>query len=347
MTTITIIGAGMMGTALCWPLADNHHQIRLVGTPLDEDIIASLLNTGEHPRLQQVVPLGVVPYPHTKLAQAVQGADLVVSGVSSFGVHWFATEAGKFLSPSVPVISVTKGLFDQPDGLLLTVPEMTNAWFPVELQGITSLNAIGGPCIAQELAARRHTGTIFCGQNPDALNWIASLFQTDYYHVRTSTDVTGVEVCAALKNPYALGINLVIGEHEDLDDDGLARRFNPQAALFAQSLTEMRLIVKRLGGDTHQVYGLPGAGDLYVTVFAGRTARLGKLLGKGIPYPEARQMLAGETLETVEIISNTARATDAWLQTEKQTGRIFPCCATWRTLLQGTAKAIPWDKFFR
>jgi len=36
---VTIIGAGMMGSALAFPAAENGHEVRLVGSPLDDDII--------------------------------------------------------------------------------------------------------------------------------------------------------------------------------------------------------------------------------------------------------------------------------------------------------------------
>ena len=51
MGIITIIGAGMMGTALTWPLRDNKNEVRLVGTHLDTDIINSIKKNGIHPKL--------------------------------------------------------------------------------------------------------------------------------------------------------------------------------------------------------------------------------------------------------------------------------------------------------
>ena len=39
MATITVICAGMMGTAITYPAAHNGHTIRLVGSPLDNEII--------------------------------------------------------------------------------------------------------------------------------------------------------------------------------------------------------------------------------------------------------------------------------------------------------------------
>ena len=84
--------------------------------------------------------------------------------------------------------------------------------------------------------------------------------------------------------------------------------YNPQAALFAQSCLEMGRLVKLLGGDPSLAGTLPGAGDLYVTIFGGRTRRLGTLLGRGVPFAEAREMLHGVTLEAVAIIRCVADA---------------------------------------
>ena len=50
---------------------------------------------------------------------------------------------------------------------------------------------------------------------------------------------------------------------------------------------------------------------MYVTCMGGRTIRLGTLLGKGHSYQEARRIMAGETLESVEIIRAMAKAIPA------------------------------------
>ena len=46
---------------------------------------------------------------------------------------------------------------------------------------------------------------------------------------------------------------------------------------------------------------LYGTGDLYVTVFGGRTRMIGTLLGRGMKYTQAREELKGVTLESVAI----------------------------------------------
>ena len=41
MSIITIVGAGQMGSAMCFPARSNGHEVRLVGTPLDREITVS------------------------------------------------------------------------------------------------------------------------------------------------------------------------------------------------------------------------------------------------------------------------------------------------------------------
>lgn len=47
MKTITIIGSGMMGSALAFPARENGNTVRLVGTPLDREIIDKIITEKE------------------------------------------------------------------------------------------------------------------------------------------------------------------------------------------------------------------------------------------------------------------------------------------------------------
>ena len=347
VATITIIGAGMMGTALCWPLRDNGQKVRLVGTFLDVDIINSLQLTGYHPTLQRQIPEGVQPYFDNQIEEALFDADLIVVGVNSLGVDWFAKTVGPYLHPGSMLIAVTKGLEDLPDGDLQIIPEAIMKRLPPGLQGQVSINAIGGPCIAHELAARRHTGVVFCGQNSADLQELRLLFATSYYHIWISTDVIGVEVCAALKNAYAMGVALAVGMMEQSGLDGLAAMYNPQAAIFAQSCFEMRRMLQITGGGVDNIGWLPAPGDLFVTVFGGRTLRLGRLLGQGFSFNEALSQLAGVTLESVEIITRIGRALNKLEARGIVQKDEFPLIRHLDKVINtGTKVNIPWDAFF-
>ena len=113
MSVITIIGAGMMGSALAFPARENGHTVRLTGTPLDREIIENCRKFDQHPKFDRPFPSGVEYYHFEEVNTALQNSDLIICGVSSFGVEWFAENVLPLLPAGIPVLSVTKGLLDQ------------------------------------------------------------------------------------------------------------------------------------------------------------------------------------------------------------------------------------------
>ena len=164
----------------------------------------------------------------------------------------------------------------------------------------------------------------------------------------TSTDLTGVEVAAALKNAYALAVRLGIGMMEEAQKTQPgARLYNLQSALFAQSTLEMRRLLKVLGGREEHAMWLPGPGDLYTTIFGGRTVMLGSLLGQGVPFPEARERLKGITLESVEITRRMGRALPKLEERGLLRRKDLPLiCHVYDILEHGKKVDLPLQEFF-
>ena len=336
MAIITVIGAGQMGAAMSIPARTNGHEVRLVGTPLDQDIITQAQESRWHGSLKRTLPEGTRFFPFAELPDALAGAHLIISGVSSFGVDWFREEILPALPQDIPVLSVTKGMLDMPDGTLLTYPEYYEEAMPGR-----AFCAVGGPCTSYELADRDQTTVVFCGRDTKLLQWMQSLLETPFYHVDVSTDVRGVECAVALKNAYALGVTLAVGMAEAIDG---VQHYNSQAALFGQSIREMRKLLALCGGgDDNIIYG---AGDLYVTIYGGRTRMLGTLLGRGLGIEEAMAQLSGITLESVVIATRTGRAVRQQIALGKAETRDFPLLLhIYDILSQGAAVDIPWGAF--
>ena len=340
MAKIVIIGAGMMGSAMSFPLRDNGHEVALVGTHLDRDIIDGLRRTQIHKSYQRRLPEGVTFYQIEELDEALQGAQVAVCGVSSFGVDWFGEQVLGRIPESVPVLSITKGLLDLPDGTLKTFPEVLSCYD----EGRHSLNAVGGPCTSYELCDRHQTCVAFCGSDMAVLRRLRALFSTSYYHITLSTDVMGVEAAVALKNAYAVGVSLAVGLAEAAEGEGCAPHYNAQAALFGQGVREMDRMLRLLGAGRQNI--AYAAGDLYVTVFGGRTRRLGALLGKGMTISEALDVLAGVTLESTSIAVRVARALRVRAARGEANLSDFPLMLHIDDLIAGRQTvAIPWDRF--
>lgn len=310
MANVTIVGAGLMGTAVAYPLTDNGHTVRLVGTHLDGDIIDNCQTKHFHPKLNRELPPGVTAFFIDDIAPAMDGADIIVSGVNSLGAHWIGQAIGPHLQPGQLIIAITKGLEATDTGDLVILPDVLAGELPEDIRDQVKLAAVGGPCIAGELAGRRHSCVVFGSRDGEAVAQLAATFGTDYYHIWKTTDLVGLEICAALKNAYTLGVGLAAGLLEKVGgpDSAQAYMHNLAAGIFAQGCIEMAYLARVLGGTPAFAHSLPGAGDLYVTAMGGRTVRLGRLLGLGHTMTEAREMMAGETLEAVEIVRAMGKA---------------------------------------
>ena len=306
MAVITIVGSGMMGSALAFPARENGNEVRLVGSPLDREIIDACIKTNRHPKLEKNFPDGVKYYQIEELELALDGADLLIGGVSSFGVEWFGDCVLPRVREDLPVLSVTKGLMDREDGALISYPDVWREKMTAIGKKL-SLNAIGGPCTSYELVAHDQTEVAFCGDDMDVLRRLKSWLATDYYHISLTTDVLGIESAVALKNGYALGIALTIGLNQKSFGIDSPLHYNSQAAVFGQAFKEMYKLLEMQGAWSLENIAV-GTGDLYVTVYGGRTRQIGILLGRGLDIDEAKAVLNGVTLESLVVAVRVARA---------------------------------------
>ena len=349
MTTVTVLGAGIMATALSWPLTDNGHEVRLVGTHLDREVIGSIKESGVHPNLDLEVPEGVRAYQLEDAEEAFNGAEIVMSGVNSFGVRWASEQFASLLKPGVMVIAVTKGMEADDEGNLRILPEVLAEQVPEDVREQVSWSAITGPAIAGEVAVRHDTCVVFTGEDMDVLDKLAATFRTDYYHVWTSPDFVGSEVCAAVKNCYAFGGGFMEGL---LDKEGKSeakyRRYNYGAALFGQGSRELRQWMEMLGGDPATAEGLPGIGDMFVTTMGGRNVKAGRYAGAGVPFSEVQnERMKGVTLEGVAAIRVIGGALEKLTERGAVRTRDFPLMRHLYEIVElNEPLDMPWEKFF-
>jgi len=233
---------------------------------------------------------------------------------------------------------------DMPDGRLLPYPYLWQEKLD-KLGKNLSLNAVGGPCTSYELVAHDQTEVAFCGKDLEVLAEIKQLMQTDYYHISLSTDVVGIESAVALKNGYALGIALTIGINQKNFGLDSELHFNSQAAVFGQAAKEMFTLLKLQGAENMNNFWV-GVGDLYVTVYGGRTRLVGILLGRGLNIDEARAELAGVTLESLVVAVRVARAMKVRAQKGEVDLSLLPLLMHVDEILTEKKPVdIPWESF--
>ena len=292
MKKIIIIGAGAMGSAFAVPCADNNNDVTIVGTHLEDDLIENInLNKQVHPTLKTQLPKEIKFESFEKLQSILQKKiDLIVVGVSSIGIEWLVKQISKNYSENLPIVLLTKGLsiFDNE---ISTLSDKIKKLLKKEGYKDINISAIKGPCLAAGLANKMRTGTVIANPNLNESQNLKKIISTNYYSTEISEDLTGVELSGAIKNIYSM----LIGASEGLSNSKAPKEIqskyflNTAASLIHRSISEMVEFVSHYGGKAETVYGLAGLGDLYVSVIGGRNSLMGRYLGEGYLYNDAKE----------------------------------------------------------
>ena len=292
MKKIIIIGAGAMGSAFAVPCVENENDVTIVGTHLEDDLIKDIIsNEYFHPGLKTKLPKEIKFVQFNELQPILEkDVDLIVAGISSIGIEWFAKQISKNYKKKLPIVLLTKGLSIVDNKLTTLSDKIKNI---LEKNGHSEINisAVKGPCLAAGLANKMRTGTVIANQDKNECQFLKNVISTNYYSTEISEDIYGVEISGAIKNIYSM----LIGASEGLSNSKATKELqskyylNTAASLIHRSISEMVEFVSHYGGKPETVYGLAGLGDLYVSAIGGRNSLMGKYLGEGYLYNEAKE----------------------------------------------------------
>ncbi len=286
-----------MGSALATPLRGAGFEVALWGTWLDDHLIAAGRAGDSHPRTDVLVAPGVEFFTSDELAAALDGADLAVIAVASVGVLEVARRALDGLVRTRAVLLTSKGFSPDAEGRVRLLPEALRDLAAEHGAQLPPVVAVGGPCKANEVAAGRWTASIFGCADRSVAEEAAASIRTDTYRAAVTDDEPGVEICAPMKNVYAIALGLADGLQER---DGEPYH-DLKAATFARALQEMVVLSAMVGARAETAMGLAGAGDLEVTGLSGRNKVYGARIGKGESATAAldEMVAANQTVEGV------------------------------------------------
>jgi len=301
MKKIIIIGAGAMSSAFAVPCVDNKNEVTVIGTHLENDLIDNInSNDHMHPGLNTKLPKEIKFRPFKEFQSIVEkDVDLIVAGISSVGIDWFVQQISSSYKKNLPIVLLTKGL-SVVDGKIITLSQKIKDLLKKEGHSDVNISAIKGPCLAAGLANKMRTGTVIANQDIKESELLKTIISTKYYSTEVSEDVTGVELSGAIKNIYSMLIGASEGlSNSDASNEIKSKYFlNTAASLIHRSISEMVEFVSHYGGKSETVYGLAGLGDLYVSAIGGRNSLMGKYLGEGYSYNDAKEKFMKKT--TVE-----------------------------------------------
>lgn len=203
------------------------------------------------------------------LAQAVEGAEIVLGVVPSEHARVIYKSALPHLLPEAAIVSATKGLdFPALERMTQMIASVVAERFPARVA------ALSGPSFAREAARGDPTAVVVASEDEALAAEIQEELAGPTFRLYTNTDVTGVELGGAVKNVIAIAAGVCVG---------LGLGHNSVAALITRGLAELTRLGCALGGRRETLSGLAGLGDLVLTCTGAlsRNRSVGVALGQG------------------------------------------------------------------
>ena len=230
------------------------------------------------------------------VAEAVDGADVVIMAVPSHGFRTVIETIRPSIPVDIPIVSLTKGI---ETGTLL---RMTQIVVEVLQADPDRVGVLTGPNLAREIALGQPAAAVIAMRDTDTATVLQHLLMSPTFRVYTNPDVAGCESAGALKNVMAIAAGMA---------HGLGYGDNSKAALVTRALAELTRLGIALGGKPLTFAGLAGMGDLIATCFSeqSRNRQVGVELGRGksIDQIVADMHMVAEGVKTTEAVLALAK----------------------------------------
>lgn len=266
---ITIIGAGAFGFAFAKLISENQLEKEIYLYDTNNDFIEHIKKTRKHPFFhgETILPENVVPT--IDIDRALEGVDLLVFAVPSRYLRDALGEIKKRLKKRPIFLSLVKGLE-------LKSGKTAYAILHEVMGKRARICVLSGGMIAREVTLEHPLSADLACRNKKLAKRIASMLWTDYFRVRTTTDIRGVAYAGAFKNVIAIGAGIF---------DGCGYGESSKSAFVSTAAKEMGALAWKLGArkKTYASGSQAWFGDLMTTCFgASRNRELGELIGKGM-----------------------------------------------------------------
>jgi glycerol-3-phosphate dehydrogenase (NAD(P)+) len=247
------------------------------------------------------------------MAEAIDGAGIVVMAAPSHGTRDVVRAATRFIRPDAIVVSATKGLEQH---TLFRVSEILEQ----ELQSGVRVAVVSGPSFASELARELPTAVSVASRDAAVVEAVQAEFRAPYFRLYGTSDIVGVEIGGALKNVIAIAAGLV---------EGLGLGHNALAGLITRGLAEISRLACAAGAQRETLSGLTGLGDLVLTCTSApsRNRRVGIELAHGRPLQDI--------IDGTRMVAEGVRTTRAALDLGARHGIELPIATQVAELLAG------------
>ena len=276
---VAILGTGAYGIALASVLHNNQNEVIMWSK------FSTEIEELDKKRTSSKLPSYTIPVEisfTTNMKDAIEGKELIVIAVPAAFVDDVAKELNSILKPNQHLCIASKGIEND---TCLFVDDVIRKYIDTK-----NLAVISGPSFAIDIVRKIPIGLSLGAQNSKTSSIVMQAFQNDYFKLRVTEDIKGIEICGSIKNVFAIAAGIL---------DGMQLPESTKAMFITESLHDIKELIYKLGGDKKTILSFAGFGDLLLTCTSSKSRNFsfGQLLGKKIPKDEIEDYKCSTTIE--------------------------------------------------
>ncbi len=260
---IIVLGAGTFGTAIANELSVNtENNVVLFSRNKEKVDEINSYNTNK----------SCFPNKHlTKQLKAcsdkefIRDADIVFIALPSSVIIENLIALKSFFKDDVLFVNLSKGLFERGVTIVESVKK------ELDTDNVVTLK---GPSFAVEVMEHADTLLTLGYTTKQQYETVNNIVKNTALHIDCTTDIRGVELLSVLKNIYAVVLGVVDAKYNSP---------NTRFMILTKAFSEVRVLLRSLGGSGDTLFLACGFGDLCLTSLndLSRNRTLGLLIGKG------------------------------------------------------------------
>tara|TARA_B000000565_G_C23776685_1_gene374274 strand:+ start:1282 stop:2253 length:972 start_codon:yes stop_codon:yes gene_type:complete len=259
---ILVLGAGTFGTAIANELAINkNNNVILFSRSKDKvrEINQNSTNQNFFPNKRLTKELTA-----TSDINDIKYIDIIFIALPSSKIIDTLFSIKHNFKKDVLIINLSKGLYK--DGI--TIVESIKK--KIDIKNVITLK---GPSFAVEIMEHAETLLTLGYSTSNQYRTVIKIIKNTSLNIDSTKDILGVEVLSVLKNIYALFIGVIDAKYDSP---------NTRFMFLTKAFSEIRIILKFLGGKEETLFLGCGFGDLCLTSLndLSRNRTLGLLIGK-------------------------------------------------------------------
>lgn len=288
---VAILGTGAYGIALASVLENNKNEVTMwskFSTEIEE--LDKTRTSSKLPNYTIPVEISFT----SDMKEAVSGKELIVIAVPAAFVDDVAKELNPILRENQHLCIASKGIEND---TCLFVDDVVRKYIDTN-----NLAVISGPSFAVDIVNKIPIGLSLGTNNDVTASIVMKAFKNDYFKLRITDDIKGIEICGSIKNVIAIAAGML---------EGMQLPESTKAMFITESLHDIKELIFKLGGDKKTILSFAGFGDLLLTCTSSKSRNFsfGYLIGKKIPKDEIEDYKCSTTIEGLYTLKSIYRLT--------------------------------------